>query len=58
MVETIAAVHAALDEPIKLRDIPIKVETTIGVAISPEHGTTGGPLWQHADVALLYRQRE
>jgi diguanylate cyclase (GGDEF)-like protein/PAS domain S-box-containing protein len=52
VVETIAAVHAALDEPIKLRDIPIKVETTIGVAISPEHGTTVDLLWQHADVAL------
>lgn len=52
VLETIAAIHAALDDPIKLLEIPIKVETTIGVAISPEHGTSVELLWQHADVAL------
>lgn len=45
-------IQSAIEEPIPLCDIPIRVEATIGAARYPSHGTTLDLLWQHTDVAL------
>lgn len=42
----------ALQHPMNIADIPIRVEASFGVAIYPVHGETLDVLWQHADVAL------
>ncbi len=59
---TLATLHACLQEPIEVAGIPIKVETTVGVAVGPRDGDTVDLLWQHADIALRTakerRQRE
>jgi len=46
------AVHDALQRPVLLAHIPIRIEATLGAALFPQHGTTLELLWQHADVAL------
>lgn len=52
-VETaLAHIHRALEAPVHLAEIPIKIEATIGVALFPDHGETTDALWQHAGVAL------
>lgn len=48
----LATMHDSLQEPVEVAGIPIKVETTIGVAVCPRDGRTSELLWQHADVAL------
>jgi diguanylate cyclase (GGDEF)-like protein/PAS domain S-box-containing protein len=48
----LAAIHESLEIPVRLAEIPIKIDTTLGAALYPEHGTSVELLWQHADVAL------
>lgn len=49
---TLSAVQEALQQPIELAAIPIRVEATLGAALFPRDGATVDLLWQHADVAL------
>jgi diguanylate cyclase (GGDEF)-like protein len=45
-------VHTALEEPFALRELPIEVAASIGVAAYPDHGEDVDTLLQHADVAM------
>ncbi len=45
-------IQAKLCEPFGVDDLSLEVEASIGVAISPDHGTTFDQLLQHADVAM------
>lgn len=49
---TLSALHEALQAPVELVGIPVKVEYALGVAVCPRNGTTVDSLWRHADVAL------
>ncbi|HEX6700939.1 MAG TPA: diguanylate cyclase, partial [Gaiellaceae bacterium] len=42
----------ALDQPILVEDLPLAVEATVGIAISPEHTDSAALLVRRADVAL------
>jgi diguanylate cyclase (GGDEF)-like protein len=42
----------ALKEPFLIEGLPISVEASIGIAISPDHGLTPDSLIQRADVAM------
>jgi diguanylate cyclase (GGDEF)-like protein len=42
----------ALDHPILIEDLPLAVEATVGIAISPEHADSAALLVRRADVAL------
>lgn len=46
------AVREALEAPIELSGIAVRVEVTLGIALFPRHGASVGVLWQHAGVAL------
>ncbi|MFQ5780598.1 MAG: EAL domain-containing protein [Nitrospiria bacterium] len=39
-------------EPLKIEGLSLYIEASIGIAISPDHGTSASPLFQKADVAL------
>jgi len=45
-------IYTALKEPICVGEYPLHVEVSIGVALSPEHGTDAPALLQHAHVAM------
>lgn len=49
---TLREIQASLRQPVPVADIPIKTDSSMGVAFYPEHGTSVEILWQHADVAL------
>jgi predicted signal transduction protein with EAL and GGDEF domain len=42
----------ALDDPFTVQGVRIDVQASIGLALSPEHGSDGETLLQRADVAL------
>src|SRR5205823_12458992 len=42
----------ALDQPILVEDLPLAVEATVGIAVSPEHADSAALLVRRADVAL------
>ena len=42
----------ALDQPILIEDLPLAVEATVGIAVSPEHADSAPLLVRRADVAL------
>jgi diguanylate cyclase len=44
--------QAAFDEPFRLDDLALEVETSIGIALYPEHGSDPDELLQHADIAM------
>jgi diguanylate cyclase len=44
--------RAALERPFVIEEIPVHVEASMGIAISPQHGRDGHTLLQHADVAM------
>jgi diguanylate cyclase len=44
--------QAAFDEPFRLDDLTLDVETSIGVALYPEHAGDPDELLQHADIAM------
>jgi diguanylate cyclase (GGDEF)-like protein len=45
-------VHASLEAPFTLKDLPLEVATSIGVVAYPEHGGDADTLLQRADVAM------
>ncbi len=42
----------ALEKPFLIEGIPMVIEASIGIALSPEHGETPESLIQHADIAM------
>jgi diguanylate cyclase len=52
-----AALQAALDSPIEIPGARLRVETSIGIALAPTHGTTTSDLLRHADVAMYRSKR-
>jgi len=51
-VAVAAKLQAAFDEPFRLDDLALDVETSIGVALYPEHGSDPDELLQRADIAM------
>jgi diguanylate cyclase (GGDEF)-like protein len=47
-----ARVHTVLEAPFALRDLPLEVAVSVGVAAYPEHGEDVDILLQRADVAM------
>jgi diguanylate cyclase (GGDEF)-like protein len=45
-------IRRALDEPFVVEDLTLQLETSIGIAIYPQHGADAEQLLKHADVAL------
>jgi len=50
--EVVARVAGALDTPFEFDGLPFMLESGIGVALAPDHGTEARVLIQHADIAL------
>jgi diguanylate cyclase (GGDEF)-like protein len=50
-------IRRALDEPIPLDGLSLQLETSIGIAVFPEHGEDIESLMRHADIAL-YASKE
>jgi diguanylate cyclase (GGDEF)-like protein len=50
-------VAAALREPVRLADVPIAVDASIGLALYPHHGDDLSELMRHADVAMYEAKR-
>lgn len=50
--QVLEQVAEALQHPMNVAGIPVRVEASFGVAVYPAHGETLDVLWQHADVAL------
>jgi diguanylate cyclase (GGDEF)-like protein len=44
--------HSALEVPFHLRDLPLEIAASVGVAAYPEHGADADTVLQHADVAM------
>src|SRR5206468_235571 len=44
-------------EPFTLDSLPVELEASIGVAVSPEHGTNAASLLQRADIAMYVAKR-
>jgi diguanylate cyclase (GGDEF)-like protein len=51
-VAVAAKLQAAFDEPFRLDDLALDVETSIGVALYPEHASDPDELLQRADIAM------
>jgi diguanylate cyclase (GGDEF)-like protein len=51
-VARLASLEVAFNEPIELESMTLRVDASIGVAMSPEHGTDRGSLLRRADVAM------
>lgn len=52
----IRKIAETLRAPFDIAGLPINVESSIGIALYPDHGNTPDLLWQHADVALRKAQ--
>ena len=50
--EVIERIRAAVEEPFNLQGLPLAIETSIGVALFPDHGSDVDTLLQRADVAM------
>ena len=48
---------AVLEQPIVIADIPVAVETSIGVALAPEHADNADNLMQQADMAMYLAKK-
>jgi diguanylate cyclase (GGDEF)-like protein len=53
----IRKIHDCLEAPFVIQGIPIAIETSIGVALMPEHGDNADTLIQRADIAM-YRAKQ
>ena len=53
----IKKIHDCLEAPFVIQGIPIAIETSIGVALMPEHGNNADTLIQRADIAM-YRAKQ
>ena len=51
-MEVAQQIREAIYEPLVLDELPLQVETSIGIAIFPEHGANEKVLLQRADVAM------
>jgi diguanylate cyclase (GGDEF)-like protein len=52
--------HALLDvfrEPFTLDSLPVELEASVGIAVSPDHGTEAASLLQRADIAMYVAKR-
>ena len=49
---TVAAIVTLLEEPFIIEDLPLQVQTSIGVALYPTHGADALTLLRRADVAM------
>jgi diguanylate cyclase (GGDEF)-like protein len=47
-----AQVHAALAEPLRLRDVMLSADASIGIALAPDHGADSESLLRHVDAAM------
>ena len=54
----IARILAALEEPITVHELPLAMESSIGIALFPGHGDVAEVLIQRADVAMYNAKRE
>lgn len=50
-------IQQAFAEPLTFQNLPLRIEASIGIALSPEHGGTGDVLLQRADVAMYVAKR-
>ena len=50
-------IMAVLRKPFKLEGFPIPLETSLGIALFPDHGRDADILLQHADVAMYEAKR-
>jgi diguanylate cyclase (GGDEF)-like protein len=50
--EVVDRIRAAVERPFYVQDLPLAIETSIGVSIFPEHGQDVDALLQKADVAM------
>jgi len=50
-------IMSVLRKPFKLEGFPIPLESSLGIALYPDHGTDPGVLLQHADVAMYEAKR-
>jgi diguanylate cyclase (GGDEF)-like protein/PAS domain S-box-containing protein len=50
--EAATRVARALERPFTVRDLPLSVDASIGIALHPRHGEDVETLLQHADVAM------
>jgi diguanylate cyclase (GGDEF)-like protein len=57
-VELAARLLDALERPFVVRDVPVQLEASIGVALCPDHGLDVTTLVQRADVAMYEAKRE
>jgi diguanylate cyclase (GGDEF)-like protein len=51
-VEAARRIRKAVEEPLVLQNLVVRVEPSIGIAVYPEHGDDVDLLIQHADVAM------
>jgi diguanylate cyclase (GGDEF)-like protein len=47
-----STIEALLDEPFQIEDYSLHIESSIGIALYPEHGSDALTLYRHADVAM------
>lgn len=52
-----AKIHAALEPPFVIADLPIHVEASIGIVLFPRHGSSADNLIQCADIAMYAAKR-
>lgn len=52
------AIENAFDEHLNVDNVTVYLESVIGIAAYPEHGTNAGELVRHADVAMRQATRE
>jgi diguanylate cyclase (GGDEF)-like protein/PAS domain S-box-containing protein len=50
-------IEESLRQPAHIAGVPVQVESSIGIALYPDHGDSAELLWQHADVALRAARR-
>ncbi|VAX31320.1 diguanylate cyclase/phosphodiesterase (GGDEF & EAL domains) with PAS/PAC sensor(s) [hydrothermal vent metagenome] len=51
-------ITSVLNKPFKLEGFPIPLESSLGIALYPDHGTDAELLLQHADVAMYEAKRK
>lgn len=50
--QALERILAVLEEPLRVDNLPLHVEASIGVALYPDHGRDVDQLLQHADIAM------
>jgi diguanylate cyclase (GGDEF)-like protein len=56
--EVVERIRTAVEEPFILNNLPLAIETSIGVSIYPEHGEDVDTLMQRADVAMYQAKKK